>query len=47
VTVPPAARAAAERAADVTWVGRVQAGTGLRLWESGQERQLSGFEHRW
>lgn len=45
VCVPPAARAAAELAAPLTWIGRVEAGSGeLDLGPAGAG--LRGFEHR-
>jgi hypothetical protein len=48
--MPPARRAEAERAADVTWVGAVAtpAGSttaGVRLGDRSGERRLTGFEH--
>jgi len=47
VCVPPAARAAAEEAADVTWVGEVREGTpGVRLTLGGEPVALEGFQHR-
>lgn len=51
VTVPPAARAGAERAAvaagtEITWLGEVRLGTGALLLDpAGQPVRLAGFEH--
>jgi thiamine-monophosphate kinase len=45
--VPAAARAAAEDAVDVTWVGEVREGAaGVRLTRHGQVVALEGFQHR-
>jgi thiamine-monophosphate kinase len=45
--VPPAARVAAEDAADLTWVGEVRAGpAGARFFRDGGEVPLEGFQHR-
>jgi thiamine-monophosphate kinase len=32
--------------ADLTWIGRVQAGSGAHFFDSGGERALAGYEHR-
>jgi thiamine-monophosphate kinase len=46
VTVPEARREAAERAAPLTWVGAVSAGSGLLLvGPDGPVTGLSGYEH--
>jgi thiamine-monophosphate kinase len=47
VCVAPERRPAAERAAALTWVGRVHEGEGVRLFDAAGERELSGFEHSW
>jgi thiamine-monophosphate kinase len=48
VCVPPARREDAERAAPLTWVGRVAEGPGgVRLADRDGERDVRGFEHRW
>jgi thiamine-monophosphate kinase len=45
--VPAAARAAAEEAVDVTWVGEVREGpAGVRLTRNGEAVALEGFQHR-
>ena len=45
--VPAAARAAAEEAADVTWVGEVREGApGAHLTLDGEPVALEGFQHR-
>jgi len=45
--VPPAARAAAEEAAGVTWVGVVREGVpGVHLTRDGEPVALEGFQHR-
>jgi thiamine-monophosphate kinase len=45
--VPAAARAAAEEAVDVTWVGEVREGpAGVRLTRDGKDVALEGFQHR-
>ena len=45
--VPAAARAVAEDAVDVTWVGEVREGPpGVRLTRAGQPVPLEGFQHR-
>ena len=45
--VPPAARAAAEEAADVTWVGEVHdEDAGGELTSDGRPVALEGFQHR-
>jgi thiamine-monophosphate kinase len=46
-TIAPAHRARAEAAASVTWLGEVQAGTGLVLLDAGGRviEGLSGYEH--
>ena len=45
--VPAAARAAAEEAVDVTWVGEVGEGpAGVRLTRNGEPVALEGFQHR-
>jgi thiamine-monophosphate kinase len=47
VCVPAAARAAAEEAADVTWVGVVREGVpGVHLTRDGEPVALEGFQHR-
>jgi thiamine-monophosphate kinase len=47
VCVPPAARAAAEEAAGVTWVGVVREGVpGVHLTRDGEPVALEGFQHR-
>jgi thiamine-monophosphate kinase len=44
---PPAARAAAEEAADLTWIGEVAAGDpGARFTRDGRAVALEGFQHR-
>jgi thiamine-monophosphate kinase len=46
VTVPPASRAAAEAAAELTWIGAASAGSGvLLLGPDGPVSGLSGYEH--
>jgi thiamine-monophosphate kinase len=46
VCVPPSARAAAESAAPLTWIGEVVAGhPGARLTRGGDPVALSGYEH--
>jgi thiamine-monophosphate kinase len=45
--VPAAARATAEEAVDVTWVGEVREGpAGVRLTRNGEAVALEGFQHR-
>jgi thiamine-monophosphate kinase len=48
--VPEQARAAAEAAVDITWIGTVAVaerdGAGVRLTRAGRERTLEGFSHR-
>jgi thiamine-monophosphate kinase len=46
VCVPEAARAAAEAAAPITWIGRVAAGTPDVVWSgAGSAARWRGFEH--
>jgi thiamine-monophosphate kinase len=44
-TAPPGARAAVERAAEVTWIGHVSRGSGLALKHRGQPVELTGYQH--